>query len=86
MTPIDFLGYVAATLTTVAFIPQAWRVHRTRRTEDLSLPMFALFTLGIALWLAFGYCLHSGPVIYSNSLTLLLAGYILWMKLRLRRP
>ena len=82
MTHNDLLGYVAATLTTIAFVPQAWRVYRTGRTHDLSLPMLILFTLGVALWLFFGEREHNGPIIFSNSLTLLLCAYILTMKLR----
>ncbi len=82
MHGVDVLGYTAATFTTVAFIPQAWRVYRTGKTYDLSLAMFAIFTLGIGLWLAYGLVLQRGPIVYSNALTMLLAGYILFMKLR----
>ncbi len=82
MTQNDFLGYSAASLTTIAFVPQAWRVYRTRRTQDLSLPMLTLFTVGVALWLSFGVRERNGPIIFSNSMTLLLSAYILTMKLR----
>ncbi len=82
MHGVDVLGYTAATFTTVAFIPQAWRVYQTGKTHDLSLAMFAIFTLGIGLWLAYGLVLQRGPIVYSNALTMLLAGYILFMKLR----
>lgn len=81
MSWTDLLGYIAAFCTTVAFVPQAWRVHRTRSTGDLSLGMFLLFTTGVALWLAYGVLIGSTPVVIANILTLLLAGYILVMKL-----
>ena len=78
---VDLLGFVAACCTTVAFLPQALQVHRTRRTQDLSLGMFSLFTTGVALWLAYGLLIGSAPVWIANACTLVLAGYILYMKL-----
>ena len=77
----DWLGYVAAFCTTVAFVPQAIRVYRTRKTDDLSLSMFLVFTLGVGLWLVYGVLQSNGPVLVANAVTILLAGYILWMKL-----
>lgn len=78
----DIIGSVAATLTTTAFIPQAWQVWRTRHTADISLGMYALFTLGVALWLSYGILLTAWPIIIANSVTLLLAGTVLIMKLK----
>ncbi len=83
--PSEPLGYVAAFCTTVAFVPQAWLVYRTRQTHDLSLGMFLLFTAGVALWLVYGVLVHATPVVVANALTLLLAGYILAMKLTEKR-
>ena len=77
----DWLGYIAAFCTTVAFVPQAWQVFRTRQTQDLSLGMFGLFTTGVALWLWYGLRIGSTPIVIANVLTLMLAGYILVMKL-----
>lgn len=82
----DWIGYVAAFCTTIAFVPQAWRVWKTGSTRDLSLAMFAIFTVGVALWLVYGLCVHSGPVVVANAITFVLAGYILTMKLREKRP
>lgn len=78
----DWIGSAAATLTTTAFIPQALKVWHTRHTADISLGMYALFTLGVALWLAYGILLGSWPIIIANSITLLLAGTVLAMKIR----
>lgn len=78
----DIIGSVAATLTTGAFIPQALQVWRTRHTADISLGMYALFTLGVALWLSYGILLQSWPIIIANCITLLLAGAVLAMKLK----
>ena len=78
----DIIGSIAATLTTTAFIPQARQVWRTRHTADISLGMYALFTTGVALWLSYGLLLVAWPIIIANSITLLLAGSVLLMKIR----
>ena len=82
MTLTDWTGSAAATLTTIAFVPQAWKVWRTKHTADISLGMYTLFTLGVALWLIFGILLESWPIIIANSVTLFLAGAVLVMKIR----
>ncbi len=81
------LGYPAAFLTTVAFVPQAWQSWRTRDLSGISLPMYALFTLGVALWLGYGLSIGSLPVIVANAVTLMLAAIVLGLKiLALRKP
>lgn len=77
----ELIGALAAFCTTAAFLPQALQVWRTKRTQDLSLGMFLLFCTGVVLWLAYGLLLASPPLIAANAATLLLAGYILAMKL-----
>ncbi|MEW5905058.1 MAG: SemiSWEET transporter [Pseudomonadota bacterium] len=77
----DLLGYPAAFLTTLAFVPQAWQSWRTRDLSGISLPMYAMFTLGVALWLGYGIAIGSTPVIAANFITLLLASIVLWLKI-----
>jgi MtN3 and saliva related transmembrane protein len=79
---IKLLGFAAATCTTVAYAPQFIKVSKTRSTEDISLGMFLVMVLGLALWLAYGLLSGDGPLIASNAVTMLLAGGILVMKLR----
>ena len=79
---LDLIGGVAAVLTTIAFVPQVWRIWRTRSARDLSLPMYAIFTVGVALWFVYGLELGAWPIIACNGITLLLAGTVLVMKLR----
>jgi MtN3 and saliva related transmembrane protein len=78
----EWLGAVAATLTTVSFVPQALKAIRTRDTRGISLGMYAIFTTGIAFWFAYGVALHSWPMIVSNAITFVLAATILVLKLR----
>lgn len=77
MSTIDFIGYVAAFLTTASFVPQAILVIRTKRTGGISLLMYSLFTLGVALWLIYGIATDAVPIIAANGITLVLAGTIL---------
>ena len=79
---IDAIGTVAAVLTTASFVPQAWHSFKTRDVSGVSLGMYSVFTLGVALWLLYGVLLQSWPLMIANSITLMLAAAILGMKLR----
>lgn len=84
MPLIDFIGYVAASLTTLSFVPQAWHTFRTRDVSGISLGMYSAFTLGVALWLVYGLLMGAWPIVVANVITLALAVGILVMKLRFR--
>ncbi len=85
MNLIDTLGFVAATLTTGSFVPQAWLTFRTRDVSGISLAMYSAFTLGIVAWLVYGLMLGAWPVIVANGITLALAAGILSMKIWIGR-
>ena len=78
----EWIGFAAASLTTASFVPQAWLTFRTRDVRGISLGMYSVFTLGVALWLAYGLLLQAWPVVAANAITLVLAMSILVMKLR----
>lgn len=78
----EWLGYVAATLTTLAFVPQAARTIRTRDTRGISLWMYLVFVVGVAFWFGYGVVLGSWPMIVANAVTFVLAATILVLKLR----
>lgn len=82
MLMFDVIGYVAASLTTLSFVPQALHTFRTRDVRGISLGMYAAFTVGVALWLVYGWALEAWPIVVANTVTLALAGTILGMKLR----
>ena len=82
----ELVGYLAATLTTASFAPQAWKTFRSKDVSGISLVMYSMFTVGIALWLAYGILLSAWPIVAANSITLGLAGAILTMKLRYKNP
>lgn len=78
----EWVGFAAAVLTTSSFIPQAVMTIRTRDTRSISRGMYIIFTIGVALWLAYGIALQSWPMILANAVTLFLASTILVLKLR----
>jgi len=81
----EWIGYFAAVLTTLSFVPQAWHTFQTRDVRGISLGMYSAFTLGVLLWLVYGVMLGAWPVIVANAITLALAASILAMKIVLGR-
>jgi len=82
MDLITIIGAIAATLTTISFLPQAIQVIKTKRTQDISLSMYLTFAIGVSLWLTYGILITDFPIIIANSITLIFASIILFMKLK----
>ena len=80
----ELIGYLAASLTTLSFVPQALHTFKTRDVSGISLAMYSCFTAGVALWLVYGWLLAAWPIVLANAVTLALALAILLMKLRYR--
>ncbi|MEN9503523.1 MAG: hypothetical protein RI964_2808 [Pseudomonadota bacterium] len=81
MNSVDVLGLVAASLTSLSFLPQVIKTVRSRDTTSISLFMYSLFVTGVGCWLIWGIMVNQVPVIIANVVTLLLAAVILGMKL-----
>jgi MtN3 and saliva related transmembrane protein len=81
----DALGFTAGVLTTIAFVPQLYRIVRTRSAHDISWLMFGIFSAGIVLWLWYGIRVDALPLIVANAVTLALAATILFLKWRYGR-
>lgn len=80
-----WVGYVAGTLTTLAFLPQVLHVWRRKSAEDLHLGTLVSFTVGVTLWLVYGIAVKQMPVVVANGATLVLQCMILFLKLRYKR-
>jgi len=78
----EFVGYSAAFLTTIAFLPQAHHSWKTRDLSGISLPMYSLFTAGVALWFVYGLYIGSMPVIVANAVTLVFSAIVLTLKVQ----
>ncbi len=79
---IEVIGYVAASLTTISFIPQALKVIRTNDVKALSLKMYIILNIGLLLWLIYGLLTVSMPLILANFITLFFTGFILFKKIK----
>lgn len=83
---IEALGLIAGALTTLAYVPQVIKVWRSRSARDISLGMFLLMNIGIALWLVYGLLIGSPGLIAANIVTLGLTFSVLVAKLKFDRP
>ena len=79
---IGILGMTAGFLTTMSFIPQVLKILRTKHTKDISLGMYTILLVGVALWLEYGIYLEEFPLILFNIITLILCSFVLFMKLK----
>lgn len=82
MPALEILGFVAAILTTLCWLPQTVKTIRTKETRSLSLLAQSALTVGVVLWLAYGLLIGNAPIILSNAISLVLVTTILAMKLR----
>jgi len=78
----EIIGYIAAALTTAAYVPQVRKVARHRHTQSLSLGMYLLLSCGIGGWLVYGIMIDSPSLILANSISLLMVLFILGMKIK----
>ncbi len=82
---VEFIGLVAATLTTSAFLPQVYKTWKTKDVEGLSLVMYIVFLTGVLLWLYYGILIDSLPVIIANTITAFSGGFLIYFKLKYRK-
>ena len=79
---IKYIGFFAAFCTTIAFLPQAIKVYKSKSTKDISLYMFLIFTIGVLSWLIYGIIIRDLPIIFANAVTLILSFFILIYKIK----
>ncbi|GAA0871777.1 SemiSWEET transporter [Gangjinia marincola] len=78
----ETLGHIAAFLTTFSFVPQAYITLKTQNTAGISLTMYIIFFLGVLSWLIYGIQIENSPIIFANSITIVLAALILFVKIK----
>lgn len=81
MDATTLVGACATACSTASFVPQAWKVIRTRDTAAISKRMYVVTVAGFSLWLAYGLLLEQWPLILTNGICLALSAFILMMKL-----
>jgi len=82
MEIIEIIGLIAATLTTAAFIPQVYKVFKSKSTVDISLTMYTILFVGLVLWLIYGIAIGSLAIILANTITGLLVACVIILKIK----
>jgi len=82
MEVFELIGFTAATLTTLAFVPQALKSYKEKSTKDISLVMYVVMFTGVILWLLYGIHLNSMPIIVANAITALFNLSIIILKIK----
>ena len=82
MNYIETIGFVAAILTTAAFLPQVYKTWKTKDVSSLSLPMLLLFFVGILAWLTYGFLKKSPSMIFANSITVVSSFLLMFFKIK----
>lgn len=86
MNSLDVLGLIATCFTTSSFVPQVWRTWNTRDVSGISLPTYVIITIGLALWLLYGWLRGDMPLMVANAVMVVLTGAITVMKIRFEAP
>lgn len=79
---VSVIGYTASVLSTIAFIPQALYVVKTKDTQSISLPTYTIFVLSVIFWFLYGIALNDIPIVASNIVCIIMGGIILWYKVK----
>ena len=83
---VEIYGYLAAILTTAAFLPQLIKALKTKKAEDVSLTTLIMFIIGVLSWIIYGYKISSTPILIANLVTLILNLLILISKVYFSKP
>ncbi len=78
---IEIIGFIAAFLTTAAFLPQVYKTWKTKDVSALSLPMLLMFIIGIVLWLVYALYIKSPSMIIANSITIISSSFLIYFKI-----
>jgi len=78
----EIFGFIGGALTTIAFIPQVWRLFKIKSAHEISYPFTLMFLTGGIFWLTYGIVISKMPVIAANSISLLLTALMLYAKIK----
>jgi MtN3 and saliva related transmembrane protein len=76
------IGLAAGTLTTISFMPQVIKAWKSKSTKDISIGMYSALSVGLSLWIFYGFAINSTPVIFTNVISLILALVVLLLKIK----
>jgi MtN3 and saliva related transmembrane protein len=81
LTNLEIFGLTATCLTTSSFVPQVWHTWKSRDASGVSLPTFLILTIGLGMWLIYGYLIGDLPLMVGNAIMVVLTAAIVIMKL-----
>ncbi len=76
------IGLIAGVCTTSSILPQVIKILKTRQTSDISLLMYVFLTLGILLWIVYGFMINEMPIIFANGASFILTISVLVLKVK----
>lgn len=76
----DIVGYIAAGIGIVMFLPQVIQCWKTKNTKAVSTLSFSLLAASASLWAIYGILLKAYPIILVNSVIATLSLFILFLK------
>ena len=82
---VELLGFAAAFLTTISFIPQVVQVWKSKSTDGLSLTTYLIFVTGVFLWFLYGLNIGSLSMIIANFITVILALIIIYFIIKSKK-
>ncbi|MDD7884572.1 SemiSWEET family sugar transporter [Flavivirga sp. 57AJ16] len=82
MNYTEIIGFIAAILTTAAFLPQVYKTWKTKDVSSLSFPMLLIFFVGVLMWLIYGFLKNSTPIIFANTITIVSVFLLVYFKAR----
>lgn len=71
-----FIGFAGATLTTIAFLPQAYSIYKTNDTKGLALSTYIIYFFGLLMWMVYGIIDEDSPVVHSSMVSIIIVSYI----------
>lgn len=82
MNDIEIIGFIAAVLTTAAFLPQVYKTWKTKDVSGLSFPMLLLFFVGVVAWFIYGFLKNSPSMIFANGITIISSFLLVYFKIK----
>jgi len=78
----EIFGFIGGSLTTIALVPQVWRLFKMKSASEISLPFTLMYLIGGIFWLTYGYVIGKPSVIIVNAVALILTSAMLYAKIK----
>jgi MtN3 and saliva related transmembrane protein len=76
------IGIIAGIFTASSLLPQAIKIIKEKKAEDVSIAMLLFLMTGVSLWIYYGILRDDLPIIITNCFSLLLNIITLSLKIK----